>query len=1073
VADQPTQPDPRTERVDEVILAYLEAADAGRAPDPSEVLARHPDLADELRAFFDDHDRVHRLAGPLRSAGASPPGPDETADAGAGVGAAAAEPLPPPVGGYRPLRLLGAGGMGRVYEAEDPSGRRVALKLLSPDFAASRVAVERFRQEGRLASRLSHPRCVFVLTADAEAGRPYIAMELMSGTTLKDLVERDGPLPPADAVAKVLDVIEGLDEAHQAGVIHRDVKPANCYVEADGRVKVGDFGLSRSLTANLQLTRAGGFVGTPLFASPEQLRGEPLDARTDVYSVAATLYYLLTGRAPFEGSDGAALVARVVSEAAPSPRGLRPDLSPFLEAVVLRGLERQRERRFQGLDEFRAALLPFLPGRLSFAGVGLRLGAYFLDSLPFGLAGEAIGLWAMARGVPPGPGLILAVTTPVLLYFWLSDGVRCGTPGKRLVGLRVVAPPGQVRPGLLRALIRTGVFFGLNGLLLSLCLFAVLGPSHYFSRSLLQAAGSLVGLAVCFSTMRARNGYRGLHELLSGTRVVQMPPAPRRRAGQVGNLPAPPGRLPTCPTGLAVPVPDHLGGFRVRGVLRWQGDDRLLLGEDPALERLVWLRLRPRAENPLPDGRKELARPTRLRWLAEGEWDEWRWDAFVAPAGERLVDLVARQGPLDWPATRPLLEQLADELAAAAAGGTLPGGLALEQVWVQPRGRVLLLDGGMAVAGDADARALSLLRQVAMLALTGSAEAPGAEPVRAPVPLHARELLQRLTGEKVPYGRITAVQGDLAATRDRPAEVTTVLRALHLALCSSFLAFGLLTMLVWIRFGGVSEIMILDRAMVQTRALQWVLEDEGRREAFLRDLPAGHPLRRDPAAAPRLLEQRLALDRQEMRTRVRGLGPAGSVYTILPVLRFHREHDGDEPLRFEPVPGDPVAVNVVRPALAKFEFGEDDPTFVGRWQLRQAADRLETGPGGDATRPADKLLLSGLIVLGFFPALWVLWAFAFRGGLGLRLAGLALVRRNGKPAMRLQCAWRAFLVWAPVVALLMLAVWIDVRFPGLSWLGCGLQGLFPLLIVGYAALALRFPARGPHDRLAGTYLVPR
>src|SRR5262249_12039295 len=108
-----------------------------------------------------------------------------------------------------------------------------------------------------------------------------------------------------------------------------------------------------------------------------------------------------------------------------------------------------------------------------------------------------------------------------------------------------------------------------------------------------------------------------------------------------------------------------------------------------------------------------------------------------------------------------------------------------------------------------------------------------------------------------------------------------------------------------------------------------------------------------------------------------------------------------------------------------------------------------------------------------FPALWVLWAFVFRGGLGLRLAGLALVRRSGKPALRLQCAWRAFLVWAPVVALLMLAVWIDVSYPSLSWLGCGLQGLSPRVVVAYAARALRSPARGPHDGRAGTYLVPR
>src|SRR5438552_1118271 len=128
----------------------------------------------------------------------------------------------------------------------------------------------------------AHPRCVFVYAADEDAGRPYIVMELMPGDTLHDLLEKRGPLPPAEAVAKILDVIDGLLEAHQLGVVHRDVKPSNCFLEADGRVKVGDFGLAKSLVTESHLTRTGAFLGTPLYASPEQVKRETVDAQTDV-----------------------------------------------------------------------------------------------------------------------------------------------------------------------------------------------------------------------------------------------------------------------------------------------------------------------------------------------------------------------------------------------------------------------------------------------------------------------------------------------------------------------------------------------------------------------------------------------------------------------------------------------------------------------------------------------------------------------------------------------------------------------------------------------------------------------
>ncbi|HEX5268856.1 MAG TPA: protein kinase, partial [Gemmataceae bacterium] len=730
MAHDPHHADTHDERVDRVILEYLDAVDAGRDPDRRALLDRHPDLADELNAFFTDQDRLARLARAARL-----PGGETTAEPPARGGAE--DDVPEVIGGYRLLRLLGAGGMGRVYEAEGAGGRRVAVKLLAPGLADSPTTLERFRQEGRLASRLSHPRCVFVHTADQDAGRPYIVMELMSGATLKDLVEGGGPLEPADALARILDVIEGLEEAHQAGVLHRDVKPANCYLDAEGRVKVGDFGLSRSLAAGSHLTRTGGFVGTPLFASPEQLKGETLDERTDVYSVAATLYYLLTGQAPFQHADGATVIARVVSEPAPSPRRLRPDLPPALEEVVLRGLERQRERRYPDLASFREALLPLLPGQMTIAGLGLRAGALLIDTLPLTVLAEVIGLFRVSSGQMPDPLFMIVVTVPVFLYYWLCDGLWGCSVAKWLLRLRVTRASGGERPGLGRAFLRTTVFVATGGLLTKLLASALVDVLvNPLGWALLGAGGDLLSLAARFATMRARNGYRGLHEFLSDTRVVQLPTARR---------PAWPGLevLAAGTTKAGAPadgVPGRLGGFAVLGLLRRDGADALLLGEDAALGRHVWLWWRP-AGQPLPPARRELGRGGRLRWLSCGTEGDHCWDAFVAPEGAALAEWVAASGPLDWAVARLLLERLAEELAAAATDGTLPPRLSVGQVWVGPHGRVQLLDrapggpSGPPAAGDGaspDESALGLLRQAAALALEGRPRPPGHTPPLAP-----------------------------------------------------------------------------------------------------------------------------------------------------------------------------------------------------------------------------------------------------------------------------------------------------------------------------------------------------
>lgn len=330
----------------------------------------------------------------------------------------------------------------------------------------------RFRQEGRLASAITHPRCVFVLAADEEEGRPFIIMELMPGSNLQDLVREKGPLPAAEAVPKILDAIEGLREAHRLGVIHRDVKPSNCFLEADGRVKIGDFGLSKSLVSDANLTRTGSFLGTPLYASPEQIKGDAVDPRTDVYSVSATLYYLLTGRAPFQGSDAAATLARIVSDPPPPPRSIRPDIPPDLERVVLKGLERSRDRRYRDLDGLAAALSPFAPGRTTMASLWLRSAAYFIDVF---LSKYPVLIVVGGVRVVTSRELVLshlvqdmylnAVMDPlvILVAYFLVESLTGASPAKWLLGLRVRGD-GSSGTTLGRMWLRATIFYALTAL---------------------------------------------------------------------------------------------------------------------------------------------------------------------------------------------------------------------------------------------------------------------------------------------------------------------------------------------------------------------------------------------------------------------------------------------------------------------------------------------------------------------------------------------------------------------------------------------------------------------------------
>jgi protein kinase-like protein len=261
------------------------------------------------------------------------------------------------VGPYRLLEQLGRGGMGVVYAAEDTRlGRTVALKALPPAFTRDPVARERLAREARAAAGLSHPAIATVYALEEIDGEVFIATELVRGTTLRTRLA-SGPLAAGDLLPILTSIAEALDAAHQHGIIHRDLKPDNVLVSTEGRVKVVDFGLARSLMpppgSNPSLTVTGALLGTPGYMAPEQLRGGTLDARTDVFAFGVLAYECATGMHPFGGFDAASLVERLVSPQPPLARRISP---AGLDAIVRRSLEVDPAARFPSGRELLAAL---------------------------------------------------------------------------------------------------------------------------------------------------------------------------------------------------------------------------------------------------------------------------------------------------------------------------------------------------------------------------------------------------------------------------------------------------------------------------------------------------------------------------------------------------------------------------------------------------------------------------------------------------------------------------------------------------------------------------------------------
>ncbi|MEO7276091.1 MAG: protein kinase [Vicinamibacterales bacterium] len=676
------------------------------------------------------------------------------------------------VGPFVLVRPLGRGGMGEVYEAvEIEGGRRVALKILAEQDHGPGER-ERFLREGRLAASIRDEHVVYVFGTYETDGVMAIAMELVDGGTLGDRVAEDGPLALSAAVDAILQVIAGLECAAAMGVLHRDVKPSNCFVDRHGIVKVGDFGLSIS-AAELDVTRstAARVMGTPAFASPEQIRGDAIDIRSDIYSTAGTLHYLLTGQPPFGGRTLVEVIASVLENDIEPLERHRPDLPYSVARCVRRCLSRNPSDRPATYQELRDQLSPFSSAMPPAAGAVPRLSAAVIDGLLLGLAGELVAaLWVSPGATPDhmSPWRAGGEIALGALYFAVTEGVWGASVGKALCRLQIVRADG--RPvGMTRAFVRAAVYQAVD---LSVLSVLVLAPGSALTSGRRAAIELLMTLALFSGSRRGR--LVGLHDRASGTQVV------RRRTASAREpiIPATGTSAPREPVGSEQ---DHVGPYSIITRLSGAPGATLLLGYDPVLQRRVWILT---GADSVSAARRDLHRPGRLRWLCGRHTGQEQWDAFEAPDGLPFSTIVRDR--LTWAAVRFWLVDLAEELEAALSDPSGELVLDPERIWIATNGRAIVLDFPAPSSGTHEppahpspgatlttASAQHFLNRVVMASLVTTA--PG-----CPLPMGTRSVLTRL--KESPQPDFSQVVAALRLQLDRAACLTARRRLAHLGL---------------------------------------------------------------------------------------------------------------------------------------------------------------------------------------------------------------------------------------------------------------------------------------------------
>jgi eukaryotic-like serine/threonine-protein kinase len=944
------------------------------------------------------------------------------------------------LGHYRIIRRLGGGGMGNVLEAEDlETGRRVALKVLSHALD-SPEARDRFFREGRLAAGINHPNSVYVFGTEEIGGTPVISMELVPGGTLQDRITANGAMKPAGAVDAILQVIGGLEAAQKAGILHRDVKPSNCFIEPDGNVKIGDFGLSISTAIRTEpaLTASGTFLGTPAFCSPEQLRGEELNARSDMYSVGATLFYLLSGSTPFRAGNAVALIATVLEQPIPDVRRTHPEIPRGLAKIVRRCLEKQPGERFKSYEELRRALLPYSSAAPVPATLGLRFVAGGIDLVTLGLVGAAVMIATTGSAdfanfvLHPSPKtlwLLAGSMCVALLYYSVSESRWGATAGKFICRLRVVGP-GNNPPSFCRAMGRAVIYLVPP----ILPFWVIFGPDpKAFLRmsdagQLLISMAQYVVMAILFSTARRRNGFAAIHDLITSTRVW-LRPAPFSRPA-ISDLEPPPAVNEGAGT---------VGPYHILEALEQTPDAQWLLGYDLRLLRKVWIRTVPPGTPPIAPNLRNLGRVGRLRWLTGVRSAEQNWDAFEAPTGRALLHMVSHQRQ-PWDLVRFWLADLATELSAAEKDGTLPEVLALDCVWIAADGKAKLLDfpaPGLGLepvetkANEPPVQtpsiplACAFLREATVSALAGRVCSgfPGDAEPELPIALHARKFLRQLPQ----LAGCDVVLTTLRPLLHKPAEISQRRRIAVVAACLAFPLLVGVTSILGARFVGE-----MNRAHPGVMELNALLQQRGAIKRF--------PGTRQP--------------------------PSDNQYGIYIANHYGATITNPAiwaaPYSLAIIKGE--ARRFAEQSAASFSNAGEADLANAESAVRPFAPKLDEFQLSSGKLPRIVVSFS----LGIYVALpAVIAALLFRGGLVQRIAGIAFVRRDGRVASRLRVFWRALVAWSPLAFGLMVFVGLHAHDPLLG------EGLAYLVAALPCILSLLLRERGIQDRLAGTWPVPR
>src|SRR2546427_1760336 len=358
---------------------------------------------------------------------------------------------------YDVRRVVGSGGFAEVYEVWDKDlERRLAVKVLRPDVAWTAGMIERFQRETRAAARLEHPNILPIHFVGDGEGLVYYAMPFVDGMSLGELLKRSGALPPERALAIIIPILDALDHAHKAGLIHRDIKPDNIMLDtARGRPLLVDFGIARRLDsqAGAGLTQTGLVIGTPHYMSPEQALGDPnLGPRSDLYSLGCVLFQMVTGIPPFDGESSQQVVGKHIADPPPAASDVNPKVPRELSDVILRCLEKQPSDRFQSAGEVIAALESDAPrstvrSRASAAQAATEVLVSGARTVPN--ARRHVGTSARPRRIGWG---ILAIALPVLALGAGALVFRHATPGvdNRLPAIVAVQGSGQeerIHPG--------------------------------------------------------------------------------------------------------------------------------------------------------------------------------------------------------------------------------------------------------------------------------------------------------------------------------------------------------------------------------------------------------------------------------------------------------------------------------------------------------------------------------------------------------------------------------------------------------------------------------------------------